>query len=157
MAAFNKLKLDSEARCRTVTCLPHGRFTVRGSLNVSCLGSRRSLQLSMHFKQIYETSTSQTDEYGKKPHQLIWWYTKRPSGHCTNMLLTSNEHTQSTLSSPMSGLTQSHQTNNTIATILQKVWQDLTHDFSSFLSLLLFLNELHVSPPCMICELMPAG
>ena len=50
-------------RCRTVTCFAswtvhHQRFAER--LNVSCFGSRRSLQPCMHFKQIYENSISRT-------------------------------------------------------------------------------------------------
>lgn len=107
--------------CRTVTSLPHGLFIISDSLNVFYFESRRSLQPGMPSKQIYENSTSQTEEYGKRPLLLIWRHTKRLSGHYTNMLLTSNGRTVSTLSSPISGSTRSNRTNNTIVTILQKV------------------------------------
>ena len=117
MAAFNKQNADCDDKQRTVTCLPHGLYTIKGLRNVFCLGSQRSLKPRLHFKPTYGTPLSQIGDYERKPLQLTWGLTSSLSLRCISMLLIINKHTQSILSSPMSGTQQSHQTSNIIATI----------------------------------------
>ena len=71
-----------------------------------------------HCKQTSGTLPSQIGDYDRELLQLLSRPTKLPSRHCISMLLIINKHTQSILSSPISGSQQSHQTNNTIVNIL---------------------------------------
>ena len=157
MVAYKRQKADCDYKQDTVTCLPHGLYTIKCLQNESCFGGQLSLKPRLPCKQTSETLSSQIDVCDSEPLLLLLRLTKPLLRHCINMLLNTNKHTQLVLSSPMSGTQQSHLTSNTTANIVWKVWQDPTPNppppsplLLLFSPLFIFLQIRVVSPGYMI-------